>query len=401
MNLSSAETVPECSHIKTIATDQQSDQLRNLLITSLRLQGFQVQDGRIIIPQNLTKEDIRRLHLSAVQYQISLARKRLQPHENRLIQRIASGHEVDPSKVSPRLIEVIPCSEDEMLFRYASLHWSIPTSSGYGRRLRFLVEDEHNNKLIGLIGLCDPVFSIAARDTWIGWNYNAKVNRLRNVMEAFIIGAVPPYSMLLCGKLIAMICASNEIRQAFQRKYGTGRSVIRRAESDGRLALITTFSALGRSSIYNRLKYRDRLLMLPVGYTSGHGSFHITNELYPQILAYAKQHFSITEKSRSWGKGFRNKRQVIRIVLKHLGLPRNLEKHGIARQVFVMPLASNTREFLRGEHQDLAWFDMPLKDLADYFRERWLIPRANRNPEFARYSNESFRLWKPHQPTIF
>jgi hypothetical protein len=28
--------------------------------------------------------------------------------------------------------------------------------------LRFLVEDAHNGKRIGLFGLCDPVFSVAA-----------------------------------------------------------------------------------------------------------------------------------------------------------------------------------------------------------------------------------------------
>jgi hypothetical protein len=71
-------------------------------------------------------------------------------------------------KVAPRLVEVLRDSDDELLFRYASLHWSIPTSSGYGRRLRFLVEDAHNGKLIGLFGLCDPVFSVAARDAWWG-----------------------------------------------------------------------------------------------------------------------------------------------------------------------------------------------------------------------------------------
>ena len=120
--------------------------------------------------------------------------------------------------------------------------------------MRFLVEDAHNGKLIGLFGLCDPVFSVAARDAWIGWDLNARKARLRNVLEAFILGAVPPYSMLLGGKLVAMLCASDEVRRAFQRKYGEGTSLITGAPADGRLALIATTSALGRSSIYNRLR---------------------------------------------------------------------------------------------------------------------------------------------------
>ena len=39
------------------------------------------------------------------------------------------------------------------VFRYASLHWSVPVSQGYGRRTRFLVIDEQNEKLIGIFAL--------------------------------------------------------------------------------------------------------------------------------------------------------------------------------------------------------------------------------------------------------
>jgi len=148
---------------------------------------------------------MRRLHAYSVQHRIEEAQPRLGQHEHKLIQRIASGREIKLGLVSPRLVQVLPDSEDELLFRYSSLHWSIPTSSGYGRRLRFLVEDAHNGKLIGLFGLCDPVFSVAARDSWVGWDLRARKQRLRNVMEAFILGAVPPYSMLLGGKLVAML----------------------------------------------------------------------------------------------------------------------------------------------------------------------------------------------------
>ncbi|MBW6414169.1 DUF4338 domain-containing protein [Methylacidiphilum fumariolicum] len=62
-----------------------------------------------------------------------------------------------------------PKSEYELLFRYACLYWSIPVSSGYGRRIRFLVFGKNNSKLIGLFSLGDPVYSIQAQDRWIDW----------------------------------------------------------------------------------------------------------------------------------------------------------------------------------------------------------------------------------------
>lgn len=369
-------------------------EIRDLIERSLRRQGFRIRGGQIVLPKKLTKDTIRRLHRLSVLHRIEEAQPRLGRYEDRLLRRIASGSEVEPEKVAPRLIQVLPDSEDELLFRYASLHWSIPTSSGYGRRLRFLVEDAHNGKLIGLFGLCDPVFSLAARDAWIGWDINARKARLRNVMEAFILGAVPPYSMVLGGKLVAMLCASDEVRRAFQRKYGEGKSLITGATADGRLALIATTSALGRSSIYNRLRYHDRFLMLSVGYTSGWGEFQFSNGAYAQLRDYAEKYCVKTAKHESWGTGFRNRREVIRRVLAHVGLSGNLMNHGIRRELFVMPLAKNAREFLRGEHQRLLWFHQPADDLAAFFRERWLIPRARRDDKYREFRPESYRLWE-------
>jgi len=378
----------------TTPSPQERARLRELIEESLRRQGFGIRDNQIVLPRKVTKDRLRCLHRVSVQHRIEEAQPRLGRYEDRLLGRIASGTEVEPTKVAPRLVEVLPESDDELLFRYASLHWSIPTSSGYGRRLRFLVEDAHNGKLIGLFGLCDPVFSVAARDAWIGWDMNARKARLRNVLEAFILGAVPPYSMLLGGKLVAMLCASDEVRRAFQRKYGEGASLIRGAAADGRLALIATTSALGRSSIYNRLRYHDRLLMLSVGYTNGWGEFQFSNGAYAQLRDFAEKYCDKTAKHECWGTGFRNRREVVRRVLSAVGLSGNLMNHGIRRELFVMPLARNTREFLRGKHQRLSWFHQPADDLAAFFRDRWLIPRAQRNADYRRFVADSYRLWE-------
>jgi hypothetical protein len=121
-------------------------------------------------------------------------------------------------------------------------------------------------------------------------------------MEAFILGAVPPYSMLLCGKLVAMLCANDEVREVFRKKYGKGQSLINREEADGRLSMIATTSALGRSSIYNRVRFGDRLLMFSVGFTSGWGEFQFTNGAYAQLRDYAENYCQKTAKHEAWGK---------------------------------------------------------------------------------------------------
>jgi len=368
--------------------------LRQQIAQSLRAQGFRIVNGAILPPKDLRKERIRELHASAVRHRIERARQGLAGREADLLRRIASGYEVVPSRVSPRLVEVLPDSQEELLFRYVSLHWSIPVSSGYGRRLRFLVIDDHNGKLIGIIGLGDPVYGLAPRDKWIGWTSTRHRERLRNVMDAFVLGAVPPYSSLLCGKLVAMLVASDTVRYAFKRKYGGTRSVIRGKEHDGRLALITTTSALGRSSLYNRLRFRDRLLYQSVGFTKGSGEFHFSNGLYKAITEFAVRNCQPTAKQTRWGTGFRNRREVIRKCLVMLGLSSDWIYHGIRREVFVIPLARNTREFLRGEHHRLHWYQQSAADMYEYFRDRWMLPRAAWDSRYKFFDRESFRLWK-------
>lgn len=368
-------------------------ELKGRIIQSLRAQGFRVRNGTILPPKGLSKDRIRELHETAVEHRIGRARGGLLRKEAKLLRYIASGNEIVPASIRPRLVEVFADSDEELLFRYASLHWSIPLSSGYGRRLRFLVVDERNGKLIGLIGLGDPIYSLGPRDEWIGWTLSDRKQRLRNVMDAFVLGAVPPYSFLLCGKLVAMLAASDTVRDAFKRKYGGARSVIRRKTHDGRLALITTTSALGRSSVYNRLRLGERRLYQSVGYTKGSGEFHFSNGLYGAIAEFAVEHCEPTAKQERWGTGFRNRREVIRKCLPALGLSSDWLYHGIQRQVFVIPLARNTREFLRRQHARLLWYQQSEAQIFEYFRDRWMLPRASWDKRFKSWSVDEWAIW--------
>lgn len=369
--------------------------LREHIEQSLRRQGFAIAaDGRLEAPTG-GKEVARALHREAVHARIERAREGLARHEDRLLAYVADGSDVEPEAIRPSLQEVLPRSEEELLFRYARLHWSIPVSAGYGRRIRFIVFDEANGKLIGLIGLGDPVFALGPRDSWIGWDRDARKERLRNVMDAFVVGAIPPYSQILGGKLIAMMMTSNEVVDTFSRKYGAGATLIRGRESDGRLALITTSSALGRSSIYNRLSMNGQTLFISGGFTRGSGEFHFSNGVYKDLMAFARQLGEPSAKDERWGTGWRSRREVVRRVLPQLGLSRELVYHGVRREVFLVPLASNAQAFLRGEETELHGERPGAAELFEYFRSRWMLPRAERDHRFRDFRASSYRLWPP------
>ena len=367
--------------------------LRQRIIASLEEQGFVLSSDGCLQPIVDDKDAIRALHETARRASIDRARSGLRRHEDKLIQRFAAGADLDVHAIRPRLVEIAADSEDELLFRYARLHWSIPISAGYGRRLRFLVVDEVNDKLIGLFGLGDPVFAIGPRERWIGWDQTAKKARLRHVMDAFLVGAVPPYSSLLCGKLVAMLMTSGKVRRAFKRKYGGTDSLITNRTFDGSLALITTTSALGRSSIYNRVRFENRLLLESVGFTSGSGEFHFANGVYHDIIKYAQVNLRPTAKHARWGGGWRNRREVVRRTLSELDLSPDMVYHGVQRELFVAPLAHNARQFLRGQHKNLRPYKAPADDLFAAFRTRWLLPRAERDQRYRAFDPATLRIW--------
>lgn len=369
------------------------DAMRDRIIESLENQGFTREDGRLIAPAFVDKADIRRRNVPAVHLSQSRAEDGLLRHQDDLITSFARGSEVEVDRFVPKLALVRPDSRDELLFRFTRLQWSIPTSAGYGRRLRFLVLDASNDKLVGIIGLGDPVFAVSARDRWIGWSREQSRANLHNVMDAFVLGAVPPYSQLLAGKLVALLVCADEVRAAFSKRYGHRSSVIQQRDLRSRLLMVTTTSALGRSSLYNRLRLGDRLAFESVGFTKGSGEFHFSNGVYADIRRFAEANCDPTAKQQSWGGGFRSRREVIRKALVALGLSGDWLYHGLEREVFVVPLATNAQTLLRGEGQNARWHHSSVAEIGEWYRQRWMQSRAQRDDSYLSFDPSVMRLW--------
>jgi hypothetical protein len=373
--------------------------LRAAVLASLREQGFVVRRGLVASPPLLEKDGVRALNAAAVARAVEKARPNLMRHERRLMGYLAASGTLRPERIAPRLVEVTPQSEEELLFRWARLHWSVPTTGGYGRRLRFVVMDEHNGRLIGLIGLGDGVLSLAPRDEWVGWTRERRQTALRGVMHAHILGAVPPYSRLLGGKLVAMLTVSTEVREAFASRYAGRKTMIEGSKQDGQLALITTNSALGRSSVYNRLRYRhtpgdpERLVFERVGLTRASAQAYFDDDLYAMLKAYAIENCELTPKPPAWGKGFRSRREVIDKALIHLGLSPRALTHGVVREVWCAPLAANAVAVLRGGEDRLEPYEDTAEQLAAFWRGRWLLPRVAREHGHELFTPESWQLW--------
>ena len=136
----------------------------------LRNLGSTKSGDGFLVPPSDSKEAFRSLHASQREELIAGQLNFIEKSWPKFKHYFADGTDIEPSTIQP-VLELInsDCWQSD-LFRLASLTWSIPVSNGYGRRMRFLVWDKGNDKLMGIIALGDPVFNLQVRDQLVGWS---------------------------------------------------------------------------------------------------------------------------------------------------------------------------------------------------------------------------------------
>ena len=367
--------------------------LRRKVRRQLRSLGFHKSaDGTLKIDDD--KHRVRSLHGPQRADRLSANSDFLSRHVRKLLPYFASGREVDPGAIQPELERVYAGTWQADLFRLAALTWSVPVSNGFGRRLRYVIWDGHNEKLLGLMAIGDPVFNLSARDRLIEWDANDRRKRLVNVMDAYVLGALPPYNTLLGGKMVACLVRSREIYNEFTRIYGNSTGIISGVAKKPRLLAVTTSSSMGRSSVYNRLKLGGVRYFEPVGYTRGWGHFHISDDLFLELRDYLRSIGHRYADQHRFGQGPNWRLRTTRVALKALGFRDNLLRHGVRREVFVCNLASNATKILRtGKGRpDLSTL-LSARQVADLALERWILPRARRRPDYRAWnSSDVLRL---------
>ncbi len=307
---------------------------------------------------------------------------------NVLLPFFAEGHEVRPEYIRPKLVPVEKSDSWEgNLFRFATLLWSVPVSRGYGRRFRYLVMDANNNKLMGLFALGDPVLNMRARDTEIGWTKSEKLQKIYHVMDAYVLGAVPPYNDLLIGKFVALAATTSDVRKRFRERYAKTVGVISQQDKKADLVLVTTTSALGRSSIFNRLRVSEGAYFQSIGFTLGYGHFHVSDALFERIRNWLRENKDSYADNHQYGEGPNWRMRTLGKAFRKLGIEANSLNHGIKREIFIAPLAVNYREILTGQSRRPIYQTVSATQTFQHFRERWLLPRAERVDSWKEWSH--------------
>ena len=359
--------------------------LRQRIIQALEAQGFLV-NPHICLSRD-SKEVYRQVQGKARLEKIGGHKESLRKHLNDAREFLHDGEDIDPSRIELELREVKRDSLEENLFRWWNLvWWSIPYERSYGRQMRFMLWDIIHNAPFGLIGLHSPPLRIAVRDDALGISKEMRDWWVNMSLSAQRVGALPPYNELLGGKMVALALTADEIRQKYGERYENRTSLIRERCLPANLLFITTTSAFGRSSLYNRLKYKSEPVAEFLGYTQGSGAFHIPDTLYREIIEFLGNKGINTE--RGYGHGPSRKRQLLSIASQLLELP-SFEYHGIQRGFYLFSHARNLKDVIRsGVAPD--WYDRPFYELATYWKQRWGVPRAKRVPQWRDFQADRF-----------
>lgn len=374
-----------------IGVNHREANLKRKLREHLHSLGFtRTAEGALAAPGN-SKDAIRTLHSAQREERLIANEKFIVKSAGKLLRYFASGTDVNPGKISPVLERVASSTWQSDLFRLASLSWSVPVSNGFGRRLRYLVWDASNGKLMGIIAVGDPVFNLAVRDKFIGWTTQDRGERLVNLMDAYVLGALPPYNTLLCGKLIACLLRSRDIYDDFARMYGDSTGIISQQEKKARLLSIITTSSMGRSSVYNRLKLDGTEYLKSIGYTGGWGHFHIPDWLFIEMRDYLRHIDHTYADQHAFGQGPNWRLRTTRAALTALGFKDDLMKHGIQREVFISQLACNAPKILQtGKGTPDIGSLKSVRQIADMAMDRWVIPRAMNVTDYKNWTSANF-----------
>jgi hypothetical protein len=346
------------------------------------------KDGHLVVSGE-GKDVIRALHLAQREDRLRANKAFITAQWPKLKRHFASGTDIDATHITPQLELISSGTWQSDLFRLAALTWAVPVSNGFGRRLRYLVWDAHNKKLIGLIAIGDPVFNLTVRDKHIGWDLGGRTERLVNILDAYVLGAVPPYNMLLGGKLVASLIRTRDIYDDFTKAYGGTTGIISKKQKNARLLAITTSSSLGRSSVYNRLKLNKTQYLAPIGYTRGWGHFHIPDDLFAELRKYLRSIDHDYADKHRFGEGPNWRLRTTRAALSSLGFKADMLRHGVQREVFICELAKNARRILRtGKGRPNLKELLTAAEVGRLAVNRWMVSRAERRPDHKMWQAE-------------
>lgn len=359
--------------------------LRQKILDTLTEQGFVIFPH--LKPKNNSKKMIRSIHNFGRIKSLKLHSKFLKENHHWVKEFAINGNEIHPEEIKLELRYVKPRSVESKIFFWWNLAWwSIPYVNPVGRQIKFIIWDRTHDAPFGLLGLSSPPLKMSIRDKFLKIP-NEKHNYWINMsMYGQRVGALPPYNDLLGGKLTAMVMTSNELREVYSKKYKNKITLKEQKKIPSNLLFVTTTSAFGKSSMYERIYYHGERVEQFLGFTKGIGSFYVPIELYHEIIDYLKS-LDCNIKNIPGGKSSR-KIKLIHTAFDKLGIKRS-SSEGIKRGFYLFSNVRNLMEVIHNNKKPF-WYDRPFDKIQNFWLNRYAIPRSKRITVFQHFDSKKF-----------
>lgn len=231
------------------------------------------------------------------------------------------------------------------------------------------------------------------------------------IADITVCGAIAPYSHLLGGKLVSSLLASPSIVRGYDVRYGrqpseiasamAGRPIVR----PSKLVFLGTTSLYGSgASQYNRINIPAEVLngansirFTALGRSRSYGTSHLSQDTVQALTTLAERSQDGARVKSIFGEGASPKLRKLREGLDLLGWPSDeLLQHRRERIVYGVPLTSDPAMYLlRRSPRPQYLFDVEMPDdtarISEWWRERWLRPRARRADVLAAVRTHSTR----------
>lgn len=254
-------------------------------------------------------------------------------------------------------IERVITDEQRHMWNFLRIHTSsFAGARNVGRSQLFLVKDKVTNKYLGILSLGSDVFACAPRDHAVGWERHHCRSKSVHVLNIHTCVGLQPISFNFnVGKLITMLCYTNEMMELLHEVYKE------------KVALITTFGLNGRSHQYDNLK-----CLRYVGLTQGFGAPHIPNTLIERACVLLKKHgMPIDEYTKRT-----NKVGKLWVIANMFNVSQTqLTNHGMKRGIYMGYTGHNAQAFLCGKVDDFEYTLPSLKDVVHKWKYRMAFYR--------------------------
>ncbi len=215
------------------------------------------------------------------------------------------------------------------------------------------------------------------------------------IADLTVCGALPPYNVLIGGKLISMLAVSPTVVREYHKRYCryasqiasslAGKPVYRRSN----LVYIGTTSLYGsNSSQYNRLRLpgdvlhaRGDIAFNQLGRSRSFGTSHLSDESLRALSRLAEQSRTGVKVNSIFGEGVNPKLRKVREALDILGWPSDeLLQHRRPRLIYGVTLVNNLLPYLLGLDEEPRYLFRrnvanDIERISDWWRERWLRKR--------------------------